>query len=151
MKLSKESIVLMCVGILDLVSTLIWVNTHGAEEANPLFRHYLQLGPAWFAMMKLVMLAAPIFLLEWARIRRPVFTRHASRFAAGAYLVMYVVGFAKLNPQLFEPRPQRLAVAMSSSFGLAQPVEEAEPSIANYRTETDQPYSEPAVVGEGLR
>src|SRR5262249_19044075 len=112
MRLSKESLLLICIGVLDLISTLVWVNIHGAQEANPIFRHYLELGPIWFALMKMVMLAAPIFLLEWARRRRPVFTRYASRFAVGAYLLMYVVGVAKLNPQLFQPRQQRLTMAV---------------------------------------
>jgi len=118
-RISKESCIIAAVGIADLVTTLVWVHTHGAQEANPVFAHYLAMGPIWFAAMKLVMLIAPLFLLEWARRRRPRFTQMASRFAIVAYVGMYVVGVARLNPQLFKPAiahagpfsPQRVASA----------------------------------------
>jgi hypothetical protein len=97
MKISKESWVIFSLGIADLTTTLLWVQKHGAEEANPLFAHYLDMGSFWFSVMKIVMLAAPIFLLEWARRSRPRFTTYASRFAIAAYLVMYGVGYVRLN------------------------------------------------------
>jgi hypothetical protein len=97
MKISKESWVIFTLGIADLTTTLLWVHHHGAEEANPLFAHYLDMGSLCFSLMKIIMLAAPIFLLEWARRRRPRFTIFASRFAIAAYLVMYGVGYVRLN------------------------------------------------------
>jgi len=103
MKISRESIIIAGIGIADLITTLLWVNHHGAQEANPLFRFYLAMGAAWFALMKIVMLAAPILLLEWARSHRPVFTRIASRCAIVGYLGIYVVGVMHLNPNLLKP------------------------------------------------
>jgi hypothetical protein len=97
MPLSRESLILFVIGVADLATTLLWVNSHGATEANPVFAHYLAEGPFVFALMKLVLLAAPIYLLEWARCHRPIFTLRAARFAIGAYLVLYAVGFARLN------------------------------------------------------
>src|SRR5438105_4478450 len=79
MKIARESLIIVCIGVVDLATTLYWVHTHGAQEANPLFRHYLAMGPVWFALMKMVLLLAPVFLLEWARRRRPRFTRVMSQ------------------------------------------------------------------------
>src|SRR6476469_2202225 len=100
MRISRESWIIACIGVADLVTTLVWVHYHGAREANPLFAHYLAMGFVWFALMKVVLLAGPILLLEWARGHKPMFTRRASQFAIAAYLCMYGVGVAKLNPNL---------------------------------------------------
>src|SRR5262249_16736452 len=113
-------------------------------------RHYLELGPVWFALMKIVMLACPVFLLEWAMRRRPRFTRYASRFAVGAYLLMYVVGVAKLNPQLFQARPQQVAGVYREGmdYGKAEPI--SFNSVRDFKAGTDQPYNDSPVLGEGL-
>src|SRR5258708_25191072 len=150
MKLSKESILLISIGALDLISTLIWVGEHGAQEANPIFQHYLEMGPVWFAVMKIVMLAAPIYLLEWARRRRPVFTRLASRFAVCAYLTMYVVGVAKLNPQLFQPKPQHMALAFQDGMDFGS-LPLGDGSVRDYKAGSAQQYNDSTVVGEGMR
>jgi hypothetical protein len=50
-----------------------------------------------------VMLLCPVFLLEWARRRRPLFATWGSRFAIAAYLSLYLVGVVKLNPQFLDP------------------------------------------------
>jgi hypothetical protein len=104
MKISKESWVIVTLGVADLVSTLVWVDHHGAREANPLFARYLEMGPLWFSLMKGVLIACPILILEWARQRRPRFTRYASRFAIAAYLGMYGVGFYRLNHETLRPQ-----------------------------------------------
>lgn len=95
-----ESILLFVIGLADLFTTLNWVNNQGAQEANPIFRFYLSMGPIWFSAMKLICLIAPIFLLEWAARRRPCFTRWASRCAILCYMGMYTVGVLRLNPHL---------------------------------------------------
>lgn len=101
--LARESLVIAVIGLCDLLTTLLWVRSHGAQEANPFFAHYLAMGSIWFILMKFVMLACPIFLLEWARMKSPHFTRRASRFAIGAYVGLYVIGFVRLNPAMFRP------------------------------------------------
>jgi hypothetical protein len=113
MKLSRESVIIFCVGAADLATTLLWTHTHGAEEGNPLFAHYLAMGPFVFAVVKLVMLAAPIFLLEWARNHRPVFTMRAARFGIAAYLVLYGVGVIRLNGEHSASREDLQRVAMA--------------------------------------
>jgi hypothetical protein len=117
MKISKESWVILAIGFADLISTLVWVGRHGAGEANPLFAHYLSMGPLWFSLMKVVLLAGPIFILEWAKHRRPRFTRYASRFAIAAYLVMYGVGFYRLN---HDPARQQAQLALEAEQALVE-------------------------------
>lgn len=123
MRLSRESMIIFTIGIADLATTLMWVHNHGAQEANPIFSRYLAMGPLVFSLMKLVMLCAPIFLLEWARRTRPVFTRNAARFAIAAYLGLYCIGFAKLNMRAKEPAPTSVAMAdirMGENFAIAR-------------------------------
>ncbi|MGC8667252.1 MAG: DUF5658 family protein [Chthonomonadales bacterium] len=104
MGIAAESVVIAAIGILDLATTLIWVQHHGAQEGNPIFRYYLALGPHWFAVGKIILLAGPIFVLEWARRRQPRFTLWASRLAIAGYLGLYGLGVLHLNPQLLQPR-----------------------------------------------
>jgi hypothetical protein len=110
MKIARESIWIAIIGLADLITTVLWIHYHGAAEANPVFAHYLQMGVIWFALMKLFLLAGPIFVLEWARQRRPRFTRVASRFAIGAYCGLYVIGFLRLNPDLIRPASAEAAL-----------------------------------------
>lgn len=103
MKIARESIWIAIIGLADLTTTMLWIHFHGAEEANPVFAHYLKMGIVWFALAKLLLLAGPIVLLEWARRRKPTFTRYASRFAIGAYCGLYAVGFMHVNPDMIRP------------------------------------------------
>ncbi len=123
MKVARESILIVAIGVLDLTTTLLWVHNHGAQEANPVFSYYLALGPFWFALMKMVMLLAPVFLLEWAARHRPSFARKGARFAIAAYLTMYIVGVAQLNPQLLHPRHAGTTIASLDAPTGAMPVD----------------------------
>ena len=108
-RIAPESWIILTVGMIDLVTTLILIGTHGAREANPIFQRYLEHGVADFVLAKLALLLGPLFILEFARRQRPRFTSLASRFAIAAYLVIYVVGIARLNPQVFRANHAQLA------------------------------------------
>jgi hypothetical protein len=108
MKITRESWVLAAIGIADLVTTIVFIEHHGAEEANPLFRHFWEMGLSVFILAKLALLACPLMVLEWARKRSPRFTLRALRGGIAAYILMYGVGFARLN------NPQALANDMHS-------------------------------------
>ncbi len=101
MKISRESIIIAVIGMVDMVTTLIMVQ-RGAWEGNPIFEYYLAMGVPWFILMKSIFILAPIFLLELARRHRPVFTKWASRVAIMAYLGLYVIGVMHLNPALMQ-------------------------------------------------
>lgn len=98
-KIARETWVIALIGILDLMTTILFIRHHGAEEANPLFHRYWQMGIPVFVLAKLVLLLIPLAVLEWARQRRPRFVRLALRVGITAYVAMYGVGFTQLNSQ----------------------------------------------------
>ena len=97
MKISKETWIIMAIGVADLTTTILFIKNHGAEEANPLFKHYWEMGLAAFILAKMALLVGPLSVLEWARVKRPQFVNWALRGAIVAYLVMYGIGFVRLN------------------------------------------------------
>ena len=97
MKIAKESWVIAAIGIADLVTTIIFIQHHGAQEANPVFRHYWNMGLQAFIAAKAICVAGPLFILEWARRRNPRFVSWALRTAIVCYLCLYGIGVAKLN------------------------------------------------------
>lgn len=102
MKIAKETWIIFCIGLADLATTIVFIQQNGAQEANPLFRHYWEMGLAAFVIAKFALLIGPLYILEWARKRNPRFVNWALRGAIAAYLIMYGVGFAKLNGVLPE-------------------------------------------------
>ncbi len=97
MKIAKETWIIMAIGLADLATTILFIQHHGAEEANPLFRQYWEMGLAAFIAAKIVLLVGPLSILEWARQRRPRLVSWALRGAIAAYVLMYGVGYIKLN------------------------------------------------------
>lgn len=97
MKLAKETWIIAAIGVADLVTTIIFIRHHGAQEANPVFRHYWDMGLFAFVAAKCTCLAGPLFILEWARRRRPRFVSWALRAAIMGYVGMYGIGFVRLN------------------------------------------------------
>ena len=97
MKIAKETWIILAIGLADLATTILFIQHRGAEEANPLFKRYWEMGLAAFVGAKIALLVGPLSILEWARIRNPRFVSGALRGAIAAYLVMYGIGFYKLN------------------------------------------------------
>jgi hypothetical protein len=97
MKIARESWLILVIGLADLVTTIVFIRAHGAQEANPLFRRYWEMSPAAFVVAKLMLLAGPLAILEWARRRNPRFVMFALRTAIAGYVVMYGVGYYRLN------------------------------------------------------
>jgi hypothetical protein len=97
MKIAKESWIIAAIGVADLVTTIVFIRHHGAQEANPLFRHYWEMGVWAFIVAKMVCLLGPLMVLEWARRRNPRFVAGALRTAIVGYLGFYFVGYMQLN------------------------------------------------------
>ncbi|HZT44444.1 MAG TPA: DUF5658 family protein [Chthonomonadaceae bacterium] len=97
MKLAKETWIIAAIALADLVTTIIFIQHHGAEEANPVFSHYWNMGVWPFILAKCICVIAPLFILEWARRRNPRFVSWALRGAIIGYIGLYGVGFMKLN------------------------------------------------------
>ena len=97
MKIAKETWIILAIGMADLATTILFIQHNGAEEANPIFRQYWEMGLAAFVGAKIVLLVGPLSILEWARHHRPRFVAWALRSAIVAYVVMYGVGYFRLN------------------------------------------------------
>src|SRR5437764_153463 len=109
MKIAKETWVIMAIGLADLATTILFIQHHGAEEANPLFKHYWKMGLAVFIGAKVALLVGPLSILEWARQHRPQFVSWALRAGIAAYLVMYGVGYVRLSHTFANPEDAEFA------------------------------------------
>ena len=117
MKIAKETWVLLSLGIADLVTTIIFIRQNGAAEANPLFSRYWEMGASAFIAAKLIMLACPLLVLEWARKRNPRFVTFALRGAIAGYVLMYGAGYMHLNGKsAFQDELARTYVAPTPQF-----------------------------------
>src|SRR5512142_1409053 len=79
MKLSRETAVILAICLADLLTTIWLVRCHGAVEANPLMRPFLDHGLFTFVLAKSFFCLAPLAVLEWARRQHPVFVQTALR------------------------------------------------------------------------
>ncbi|HTQ08725.1 MAG TPA: DUF5658 family protein [Fimbriimonadaceae bacterium] len=65
-----STVCLLMVGMGDLITSLMWLHA-GYGEGNPLFAWLASQGSIWFALGKVIFLAGPILVLEYARQVRP--------------------------------------------------------------------------------
>ena len=105
MKLSRESWILMLLGSADLATTILWIERGMAQEANPLFHFFWNQGLLAFIAAKYAFLLGPIFLLEYARWRRPRFALWGLRTGVLAYILLYGAGVAGLNGAQAQTQP----------------------------------------------
>lgn len=92
--LARESYILLAICLVDFIFTAWLVSSRRGTEGNPLMSFYLHSGWGALIAAKVVLVAMPIFIAEWARRYRPVFVHRALRVAIVAYLSLYVVAFA---------------------------------------------------------
>lgn len=97
MRLMRESLILIAIGLVDLWFTLQLIAGRHATEGNPLMAYYLQFGIGAFVIVKLVLLLLPVFVAEWSKLYKPKFVKWMLRGAIAVYLGTYVVGFAVCN------------------------------------------------------
>lgn len=92
-----STLALVTIGMFDLVTTLMWLHL-GFGEGNPAFAAIAQnWGSVGLALAKLLFLAAPIALLEYARQRRPVSAELGTWVAAGLYGFLYASHLIQLG------------------------------------------------------
>ena len=97
MKMARESWLLAGICLLDLATTLWLVHRYGAIEANSLMRYYLHLGYLPFVAVKMLLVAGPLCVLEWARRRRPQFVTAMLRVAVVLYVALYASVVWRVN------------------------------------------------------
>jgi len=95
--LTRESMVLIFLCMVDLVSTLFLLRAHGALEGNPLMSYYLRYGVGTFVLMKLTLVFLPVFIAEWSKQYRPRFVKFMLRAAILTYVGVYLVLFLTIN------------------------------------------------------
>lgn len=98
MNIARESYALVLICLADLVSTIFFVSYRSATEGNPLMAYYLSHSLGAFVGIKLVLCLMPLFLMEYARQRRPRSARLGLRVALAGYLLSYAAGVSQLNP-----------------------------------------------------
>jgi hypothetical protein len=97
MRLARETWLMAGICIADLVTTIWFVNSHGASEGNPLMNYYLQMGVVPFIAAKMVFFVGPLVVLEWARQKRPLFVRNMLRVGIALYLGFYGTVVWRIN------------------------------------------------------
>ncbi len=127
MRIARESWIIATIGIADLITTIVFIRHHGAQEANPLFKLYWQMGLFAFIVAKSVCLIGPLLILEWASKRNPRFVRQALRSAIVAYLAFYSIGFLKLNAPL--ANADEMTEASGVAFNTPQPMVHPDPFL----------------------
>ncbi len=95
--ISRESLLLATICVADLITTLWFVRDGNAMEANPIMRHYLELGIWPFVVAKSAMVLGPLVILEWARTRRPRFVTSMLRLGILLYLGSYGAVVWRIN------------------------------------------------------
>ena len=105
MTITRESLILISICILDLVSTLFLLNTRGVFEGNPLMSFYLNYGIGAFILAKLTLVVLPLFVAEWSRQFKPKFVQVMLRATIVAYLASYLVLFLIVNMGFFYNLP----------------------------------------------
>lgn len=94
-KVHLSTIVLVSIGLFDLVSSLIWLHM-GYAEGNPIFARLAAFGAVPFAVGKILLLAGPVLLLEFARKHHPKSAEQGTWIAAVAYGALYAKHLADL-------------------------------------------------------
>lgn len=89
---------LFFVGLLDLLTTVIWLETGRIMEVNPIMAGVLKLGMTPFILVKMSTLVIYVGVMEWYRRRRnPAFARFMSYVALFGYIGIYTVSFYHVN------------------------------------------------------
>ncbi len=95
--LCAESWAMVLVCLADLFTTIALLTRGLAEEGNPIMRYYLEHGLLPFALAKLVLVVAPIVIIEWGRRHRPHTVRLLARAGVLVYLTLYAGMFFTIN------------------------------------------------------
>ena len=89
-------------GLVDLVTTVVWLRAGLAVEFNPVMSFVLRAGIPTFVVVKLITLGSYVLVVEWYRRNRSErFARATGLATLVAYLSLYVVSFCCVNHSFF--------------------------------------------------
>jgi len=92
-RVSMESLILVAICLIDMLSTLFFVMRGCAVEQNPLMAMCLRHSPAMFVLVKIASFIPFVIAIELYRKKDPAFARIVCRSA----IVLYVVTFTALT------------------------------------------------------
>ncbi len=87
----REALLLVLICALDMYTTLWWVATGHATEANPLLAPTFEARPLAFVLTKSVLCLPSILLATHLARRHPHFTAWLLRAVTAAYVLIYLV------------------------------------------------------------
>ena len=150
MKIAKETWIIAVLGTIDLITTIVFIQHHGAEEANPIFRFFWHIGIPAFIAAKILLTGCPLLVLEWARKRNPRFVQMGMRTAITGYVAMYGFGFMHLNGPGADER-DIMAIAAQISYSTEELQRENEMRLQDDRETFIRAYSEALKKGTILQ
>ena len=100
-RLLNWNIAVFMIGLIDLITTLVWIHNGSAIEFNPIMAWVLSFGITAFILTKLLTISVYVLVLEWYRRRdKTTFSFNIGRFTVLAYLAIYLVSFITVNSAL---------------------------------------------------
>ncbi len=93
---------LIVIGLVDLVTTLVWLHQGCIVEFNPLMATVLDAGITAFIAVKVFTLCAYVIVVEWYRRHRNAsFARIIGIVTVVSYLAIYTISFCSVNFHFF--------------------------------------------------
>lgn len=97
-RILPANLLLLVVGMVDLLTTIFWLQTGRIVEANPVMAALLHGGLGLFVGVKLATLVAYLGVMEWyRRHRNPVFARVVGNITLFGYIGIYAISFCCVN------------------------------------------------------
>ena len=95
-----ETVAIVVIAGVDLLTTIFWLARGEAREANYLFNIILHdYGPLGFILAKALLIALPLTVAELARKHNERFVKLALRVCAVMYVLLYIRSFVLSNLQ----------------------------------------------------
>lgn len=90
--------VLLCIGLLDLATTVIWLHDGSVIEMNPVMAAFLKHGIFLFSAVKMFSLISYVSVMEWYRRNKSAkFAQMVGNITVAAYVLIYAVSFIGVN------------------------------------------------------
>jgi hypothetical protein len=97
LSISRESLALVAICVVDTFLTVALVGSGLATEANPLMARCLDQGFFFFCVVKLAAVVLAVVAAESYRRRNPLFVRRALQTTITAYIGIYLTLFLAIN------------------------------------------------------
>lgn len=100
-RLLSVNVALLVIGLLDLLTTVVWLRGGHVVEANPIMAAVLRAGVPLFVFVKLGTLTCYVAVIEWYRQRNPKLARAIGNITVFAYVLIYSTSFCYINYRYF--------------------------------------------------